>query len=55
MGAAGDSSLVRRLVEEQRFADILDFRDGAFQIKGLGEDDFEDLLDVDTVAGAAED
>ena len=32
-----------RLVEEKRFADVLDLGYGAFQIKGFGEDYFEDL------------
>lgn len=31
------------LVNQQRLADIGDFRDGAFQIKRLGEDNLEDL------------
>lgn len=44
-----------RLVQQQRLSDILDFRDGAFQIEGFGEDDLEDLLYVDAVAGTAED
>ena len=31
------------LVNQQRLADIGDFRDGAFQVKGLGEHNLEDL------------
>lgn len=31
------------LVEEQGLADIFDFGDRAFEVKGFGEDDFEDL------------
>jgi hypothetical protein len=32
------------LVQKEGFADILDFGNGALQIEGFGEDDFEDLL-----------
>ena len=31
------------LVNQQRLADIGDFRDGAFQVKRLGEHNLEDL------------
>ncbi len=31
------------LVEEERFADVFDFGDGAFEVEGFGEDDLEDL------------
>jgi len=31
------------LVEEERFANVLDFGDGAFEVEGFGEDDLEDL------------
>jgi hypothetical protein len=33
------------LIEEERFADILDLWNGAFKIKSFGEDNFEDLLE----------
>lgn len=35
--------LTDRLVQEQRLADVLNLRDGAAQIEGFGEDDFEYL------------
>jgi hypothetical protein len=31
------------LVEEERLADVFNFGDGALEVEGLGEDDFEDL------------
>lgn len=35
--------LTNGLVEKKGLADVLDLGDGAFQVKGLGEDNFEDL------------
>lgn len=34
------------LVDQERFAGVFDLRDGAFEVEGFGEDDFEDLGDV---------
>ena len=31
------------LVEEERLADVFNLGDGALEVEGLGEDDFEDL------------
>ncbi len=31
------------MVEEERFADVFDFGDCAFEVEGFGEDDLEDL------------
>ena len=31
------------LVEQEGFADVFDLGDRAFEVEGLGEDDFEDL------------
>jgi len=31
------------LVEQERFADVFDFGDGAFEVECFGEDDLEDL------------
>jgi hypothetical protein len=39
----GVEGLTDGLVEEERFADIFDLGNGAFEVKGFGEDDFEDL------------
>lgn len=36
-------SLPNRLVEQERFPNVFDFRYRAFQVKGLGEHDLEDL------------
>ncbi len=36
--------LTHGLVEKERLADVLDFRDCAFEVKGFREDDFEDLI-----------
>lgn len=33
------------LVEKKRFANVLDFRNGAFEVEGFGEHDLEDLGD----------
>lgn len=49
------SASINRLIQEQRFADILDFGDGAFQVECFGQDNLKNLLHVDAVAGAAED
>lgn len=49
------SASIDRLIQEERFADVLDFWNRAFQIKRLGQDDFENLLHIDAVACAAED
>lgn len=55
-GVEGFSSAsIDRLIQEERFADVLDFWDRAFQIKRLGQDDLENLLHIDAVACAAED
>lgn len=43
------------MVQQERLADGLDLGDGAFQVEGFAEDDLEDLLHVDAMAGAAED
>lgn len=42
-------------VEQYRLPDALNFRDNAFQVECLGEDNLEDLLDVDRVQCRAED
>ena len=34
------------LVDEKRFACVFDLGDGAFEVEGFGEDDFEDLVGV---------
>ena len=31
------------LVEQEGFADVFDFGDGAFEVEGFGENDFKDL------------
>lgn len=31
------------LVQQKRFADVFDFRNGALEVEGFGKDDFENL------------
>lgn len=38
-------------VDEKRFANSLDLRDGAFEVKGLGQNDLKNLLHVDGMRG----
>jgi hypothetical protein len=42
-GAHGKVGLTDGLVEQKGFADVFDLGDRAFEVEGLGEDDFEDL------------
>ena len=32
------------MVEQEGLADVFDFGNGAFEVEGFGEDDFEDLV-----------
>jgi hypothetical protein len=41
---AGWPSLTDGLVKEEGLADVFDLGDGAFEVEGFGEDDFEDLV-----------
>ena len=34
------------LVDQKRFAGVLNLGDGAFEVKGFGKNDLEDLVDV---------
>jgi hypothetical protein len=43
MSGSRARDLTNGLVDKQRLADVLNLRNGALQIEGLGEDDLEDL------------
>jgi hypothetical protein len=47
--AFGVGGLTDGLVEEEGLADVFDLGDGAFEVEGFGEDDFEDLGEVRVV------
>lgn len=43
-GCSGTRRILHRLVQQEWFSDVFDFGNGAFEVEGFGEDDFEDLV-----------
>lgn len=49
IAARESSSPLRILVEQKRLANVLNFWNGAFEVKGFGENNFEDLMNISRV------